>query len=282
MAVQLSKELFNQKTAFHCQKTLERKAVDLFLHDALDLIYPGMLRKNFKDKKAISTLLKKHSKDLEKFLTFLKEPKNHIAEIIDSYNAHLLRFCEMIKKDAYALLDGDPAATSIEEVLICYPGLFAVATHRLAHFFYQTNNKVFARLMSEIAHEKTGIDIHPGATIGDSFCIDHGTRLVVGETAIIGHHVKMYQGVTLGALSVDKAQSQMKRHPTIEDHCVIYCQATILGGNTVIGHNSVIGGNVWMTKSVPPHSLVYHKSEVRLDQKKTPNELNQKELTYEI
>jgi serine O-acetyltransferase len=134
-------------------------------------------------------------------------------------------------------------------------------------------------MMSEIAHTKTGIDIHPGATIGKSFFIDHGTGVVIGETAVIGDNVKIYQGVTLGALSVDKNMSSLKRHPTIENDCVIYSNATILGGDTVIGEGSIIGGNVWMTKSVPPHSLVYHKSEVKFDQKYISNE---QELTYEI
>ena len=139
-------------------------------------------------------------------------------------------------------------------------------------------------MMAEIAHEKTGIDIHPGATIGESFFIDHGTGVVIGETAIIGNNVKLYQGVTLGALSVDKSLAQIKRHPTIEDFCVIYSHATILGGETVIGHHSVIGGNVWMTKSVPANSLVYHKSEVKLDQLKNQKNhiIQQEELDYEI
>jgi serine O-acetyltransferase len=142
-------------------------------------------------------------------------------------------------------------------------------------------------MMSEIAHEKTGIDIHPGAIIGNSFFIDHGTGVVIGETAKIGNNVKLYQGVTLGALSVDKNLSNTKRHPTIENNCVIYSNATILGGETIIGTGSIIGGNVWMTKSVPPFSLVYHKSEVKLDQiKNTKTDrdvfISEEELSYEI
>ncbi|HAZ12866.1 MAG TPA: serine acetyltransferase [Bdellovibrionales bacterium] len=239
-----------------------------------------MLRKSFKTPAQIEVLLEDHFASLKKFLKVLGETPNHIDEIVQSYSQQLLTMSASVSKDADALLAGDPAASNIEEVLLCYPGLFAVAAHRISHFFYKKSNNIFARLMSEIAHEKTGIDIHPGAQIGDSFCIDHGTGVVIGETAIIGNHVKVYQGVTLGALSVDKANSKTKRHPTIEDHCVIYSHATILGGDTVIGQSSVIGGNVWMTKSVPAYSLVYHKSEVKLDQKKQMSE--QQELHYEI
>ncbi|MBI2522014.1 MAG: serine acetyltransferase [Bdellovibrio sp.] len=239
-----------------------------------------MLRKSFKNSSEIQILLQDHFTNLEKFLKVLGETPNHIDEIIQSYARQLISISASVSKDADALLEGDPAASNIEEVLLCYPGLFAAATYRISHFFYKKSNNIFARLMSEIAHEKTGIDIHPGAQIGDSFCIDHGTGVVIGETAIIGKHVKIYQGVTLGALSVDKAHSKTKRHPTIEDQCVIYSHATILGGETVIGHNSIIGGNVWITKSVPPHSLVYHKSEVKLDQKKQITQ--QEELHYEI
>src|SRR5690606_25901772 len=152
-------------------------------------------------------------------------------------------------------------------------------TYRLAHFFYQKKNPILPRFLSEMAHEKTGIDIHPGAKIGESFRIDHGTGVVIGETAIVGNNVKIYQGVTLGALSVDKSLAHRKRHPTIEYNSIIYSNATILGGNTTIGHSSIIGGNVWLTKSISPHSIVYHKSEVELINNQ--NNFTQ-ELTYEI
>ena len=183
------------------------------------------------------------------------------------------------------MLSGDPAAKTLGEVILCYPGLFAITAYRLAHFFYQKNISILPRLICELAHEKTGIDIHPGASIGESFFIDHGTGIVIGETAVIGNHVKIYQGVTLGALSVEKSFAEKKRHPTIKDYCVIYSHATILGGETVVGEHSIIGGNVWMTKSVPAYSLVYHKSEVKLDRldKSATKNINQlEELTYEI
>jgi serine O-acetyltransferase len=169
---------------------------------------------------------------------------------------------ETIKKDAHAIYVGDPAAYSQSEVILTYPGFYAIAVHRLAHVFYQFKVPYLPRILAEYAHRKTGIDIHPGASIGENFCIDHGTGIVIGETAVIGNNVKLYQGVTLGALSVDKNLAQTKRHPTLEDGVVIYSNATILGGETVIGKGSIVGGNVWLIESIPPHSRVYHKEEV--------------------
>jgi serine O-acetyltransferase len=182
---------------------------------------------------------------------------------------------EALLKDAEAILQFDPAADSIEEVLLAYPGFYATAVYRLSNILWKQGVKILPRVFAEYAHSKTGIDIHPGATIGSSFFIDHGTGVVIGETAIIGNHVKIYQGVTLGALSVNKDQAKSKRHPTIEDNVVIYSGATILGGDTVIGENSVIGGNVWLTNSVLPQSIVYHKSEISIrDKNPLPEVLN--------
>jgi serine O-acetyltransferase len=169
-----------------------------------------------------------------------------------------------LQKDAQAILDFDPAAHSIEEVVSAYPGFYAIAVYRLSHELYQLKIPILPRLISEYAHSLTGIDINPGATIGSGFFIDHGTGVVIGETCIIGDNVKIYQGVTLGALQVSKSEANKKRHPTIEDNVVIYSGTTILGGKTVIGSDSIIGGNVWLTDSVPPNSLVYHKSEIRV------------------
>jgi serine O-acetyltransferase len=162
--------------------------------------------------------------------------------------------------DVQAALEGDPAARSEAEVIVAYPGLAAISVHRIAHFLYQREVPLLPRIMSEYIHHQTGIDIHPGATIGDWFFIDHGTGVVIGETTIIGDHVKIYQGVTLGALSVKKALARKKRHPTIEDNVTVYAGATILGGDVVIGHDSVIGGNVWLIHSVPPFSRVYNSA----------------------
>jgi serine O-acetyltransferase len=165
-----------------------------------------------------------------------------------------------VQMDVQAAFEGDPAARSEAEVIVAYPGLSAVSVHRITHFLYRRGVPLLPRIMSEYIHHQTGIDIHPGATIGDSFFIDHGTGVVIGETTVIGDHVKVYQGVTLGALSVKKTLVSKKRHPTIEDNVTIYAGATILGGDTLIGHDSVIGGNVWLVRSVPPYSRVYNSA----------------------
>ena len=164
-----------------------------------------------------------------------------------------------IRMDVEAAFDGDPAAASKEEVILAYPGIEAVLIHRIAHELSLMEVPLLPRMMSEYVHGKTGIDIHPGATIGDYFFIDHATGVVIGETTIIGKNVKIYQGVTIGALSVKKEEADKKRHPTIEDDVTIYAGATILGGKTVIGEGSIIGGNVWITESVPPGSKIYNK-----------------------
>jgi serine O-acetyltransferase len=171
---------------------------------------------------------------------------------------------EQIALDAQAIEAGDPAAHGISEVVLAYPGFQAMAFYRIAHALVEEGVPLVPRMVSEIAHRRTGADIHPAATIGRSCCIDHGTGLVVGETAVIGNNVKLYQGVTLGALSVVKEAAGTKRHPTIEDRVVIYANATVLGGDTIVGADSIIGGNVWLTHSVPPRSLVYHQSQVRV------------------
>lgn len=173
-------------------------------------------------------------------------------------------------RDAEATLAADPAAQDVTEILSTYPGFYATALHRLAHALHQRGVPRLPRLLSEHAHQRTGIDIHPGARIGPAFCIDHGTGIVIGETAEIGAHVQLYQGVTLGALSVTKTLQGLKRHPTIEDHVVIYANATILGGSTVIGTRSIIGGNVWLTESVPSHSRVYHRAQLHMARQDDP------------
>jgi serine O-acetyltransferase len=162
---------------------------------------------------------------------------------------------EALMLDAHAIYAGDPAAQSVDEVILGYPGFLAIATYRVAHELHG-RVALFPRLLTEVAHRATGIDIHPGARIGSSFAIDHGTGIVIGETAKLGERVRLYQGVTLGAARVNKGLESVKRHPTIGDDVVIYANATILGGDTVIGHGSRIGGNVWLTRSVPPYSVV--------------------------
>jgi serine O-acetyltransferase len=165
--------------------------------------------------------------------------------------------------DARAIYYGDPASVNVDEVILSYPGFYAIAIHRVAHELFILGFPLLPRLLSEHAHQQTGIDIHPGATIGRSFCIDHGTGIVIGETAHIGNGVKLYQGVTLGALVVQKEFASNKRHPTIGDNVVVYANATILGGTTVIGNDSVVGGNAWVTESIPSFSIVGRNTEAR-------------------
>ncbi len=170
--------------------------------------------------------------------------------------AELPTLRRMLASDVEAAYDGDPAAKSFDEIILSYPGLQAIMTHRIAHALHRRGVPLIPRIMSEYTHGRTGIDIHPGAAIGEGFFIDHGTGVVIGETSVIGNRVKLYQGVTLGALRVEKSMAAAKWHPTIEDGVVIYANATILGGDTVIGRGSIIGGNVWLTHSIPPGTKV--------------------------
>ena len=194
----------------------------------------------------LCTDCEKHSH--EKALTFI----DSLAEI-----------GSLLKEDVNSALQGDPAIKSQDEVIFCYPGLFALAIHRIAHQLYMLNVPIMPRIMAEHAHSLTGIDIHPGATIGPGLFIDHGTGLVIGETTVIGRNVRLYQGVTLGALSLPRNAGESlrnkKRHPTIEDNVIIYSNTTILGGDTVIGAKSIIGGNIWLTESVKPETKVLLK-----------------------
>jgi serine O-acetyltransferase len=213
---------------------------------------------------ALTTLLIDGAMDSEKAV--------HVA---DQFCAAMPGIYLTLLKDAEALLASDPAARSLAEIIIAYPGFYATAVYRLSHQLWQQGLTLLPRLFCEFAHSKTGIDIHPGARIGHSFAIDHGTGIVIGETSVIGNGVKLYQGVTLGALSVTKDKASSKRHPTIEDEVIIYSGATILGGETTIGKGSVIGGNVWLTYSVPSNSVVYHTSEVKIkDRNPFPEPIN--------
>jgi len=170
--------------------------------------------------------------------------------------------------DAIAFESNDPASHSLAEIYMAYPGFYAISIYRLSHALYKLGVHILPRMMSEFIHGITGVDIHPGATIGESFYIDHGTGIVIGETAIIGKDVKIYQGVTLGGVSVSKSLAKTKRHPTIEDHVCIYANATILGGDIVIGAHSIIGANVWITESVPEHSLVTYQTKIKIRPRK--------------
>jgi len=202
-------------------------------------------------------------RDLRRLVEPLAGPEQADA-IIAGFADALPDIHERLVLDAEAICAGDPAAESVDEVIAAYPGFLAIAIHRVAHEIHRLGVPILPRLLAEVAHTRTGVDIHPGATIGLRFCIDHGTGVVVGETAVIGDDVKLYQGVTLGALSVAKSAAGTKRHPTIGDRVVIYANATVLGGDTVVGADSVVGGNVFLTSSVPPDSLVYQTSQYRV------------------
>jgi serine O-acetyltransferase len=187
------------------------------------------------------------------------EPLGH--QLTVEFLKELPELRTMLAKDIRAAYDGDPAAKSYDEIIFSYPGIWAIMVYRIAHKLYHQDIHLMPRIMTEYAHGRTGIDIHPGAHIGESFFIDHGTGVVIGETCTIGNRVRIYQGVTLGALSLSKAECKRlrskKRHPSIEDDVIIYANATILGGDTVVGARSVIGGNVWLTHSVPPDTEVF-------------------------
>jgi serine O-acetyltransferase len=209
----------------------------------------------------INDLKARFKENFESVSSLNPDLKSTAGEKVEAFFAELPKIGELLDTDVAAAFAGDPAAYSREEIIITYPGFYAVCVYRLASALWRMKIPLIPRLMSEYAHEKTGIDIHPGAQIDESFFIDHGTGVVIGETSIIGKNVKIYQGVTLGALSVKKRMQSRKRHPTIEHDVVIYANSTILGGETVIGSNSVIGGNVWLTESIPSESMVLNKFE---------------------
>jgi serine O-acetyltransferase len=222
-------------------------------------LFPGVFHKIEHENKALfleSTLYELQF-NLKSILSKLSI--NDIELITKKIMHQLPQLKQWLYDDINAIYNGDPAANSYEEVLLAYPSFEAIMIHRIAHELSKLNLNLLARMCASIAHRKTGVDIHPKAKIGHSFCIDHGTGIVIGETAEIGDFVKLYQGVTIGALSVSKKQKNKKRHPTIEDHVTIYARTTILGGNTVIGKHSIIGGNVWLVTSVPEYSKIYAK-----------------------
>ena len=190
-----------------------------------------------------------------------------VEEITDSFMKQLPAIKKVLLTDIQAIYDGDPAAKTKAEVLLCYPGFYAIMIYRIAHVLHTLSVSFMPRIMTEYAHEKTGIDINPGASIGEYFCIDHGTGIVIGETAIIGNHVKLYQGVTIGAKSFDldengNPKKSGKRHPDIGSHVIIYANATILGGDTVIGDDCIIGGNTWIVHSLPKGTKFTKKEEL--------------------
>jgi serine O-acetyltransferase len=251
-----------------------KKAIYSFAEDVLQVLFPQISRQKFHNLPELEVFIKTISNELLRILINMEEQLSEPpSEIAERFINQLPNLSDLLYKDAQAIVDGDPAATDIDLVISTYPGFFAIAIYRLAHFFYKLKIPYLPRILSEYAHSKTGVDIHPGAEIGEYFFIDHATGIVIGETYIVGNNVKVYQGVTLGAMSVEKGMAKIKRHPTIEDHVVIYSGATILGGNTVVGSHSIIGGNVWLTESVPVYSRVYHKPEIQVKISEDPSNI---------
>jgi serine O-acetyltransferase len=242
--------------------------IDQFIDAVLGILFPAYSNKQIVFKEQLEEELARAKSTFKLLVMHVEQdyvgdtnelPIIFFDQLEDVYTALL--------KDAEALEEGDPAAKNRDEVIRTYPGFYAIAIYRIAHILYQLKVPFIPRMLTELAHSRTGIDIHPGAVIGSYFFIDHGTGVVIGETTIIGKRVKIYQGVTLGALSVKKEMAESKRHPTIQDHVVIYAGATILGGTTTIGEHSIIGGNVWLTSSVEPFTTVHHQPDLVIQKK---------------
>jgi serine O-acetyltransferase len=238
--------------------------VAAFFEELLAVLFPDFSKRNFASPNELELHLKELKMQLGQLLfkSPQKEPLD-AEKLANDFFERLPVLHEKLSQDVQAMFEGDPAAKSPNEVIRTYPGFYAIAAYRIAHELHKMDVQVVPRMITEYAHSKTGVDIHPGAKIGDSFCIDHGTGIVIGETTTIGNRVKIYQGVTLGALSVSKADAEKKRHPTIEDNVTIYAGATILGGDTVVGHDSVVGGNVWVTRSIPPHTKIVYRAKMQ-------------------
>ncbi len=253
-----------------CGTVPGRKDIIEILLNLKELLFPCYFRLEnvLRDPAALLTLTRESlKKQIYNAYSFVGRPisEEKASEITDTFFSRLPYVKEMLLKDVEALYNGDPAANCREEILISYPGFLAIMIYRLAHEIYLLKIPFIFRIMTEYAHEKTGIDIHAGATIGEYFFIDHGTGTVIGETTVIGDHVKLYQGVTLGAKSFEtdpdgNPVKGIKRHPNIGNHVVIYANATILGGNTYIGDGCVIGGNVWLTRSVETGKIVTYQT----------------------
>lgn len=244
----------NRSNAF-----LDKRRIELFTDSIFHFLFQ-LEDKKYLSEQALQIRLESFKNELTSILYNINNDVRRTETIVQIFFDALPEIYFKLLKDAKSILDNDPAATCLQEIFIAYPGFYAIAVYRFAHLLQLQKVALIPRIWTEYAHSKTGIDIHPSAIIGTSFFIDHGTGIVIGETCIIGNNVKVYQGVTLGAISVSKEKANMRRHPIIEDNVIIYSGATILGGDTVIGHNSTIGGNVWITKSVAPYSIIYSKS----------------------
>jgi serine O-acetyltransferase len=257
------RQIFNKQNSI--EPVPSNQEIAEWLINLMNLLYPERLTTPDYSINEIKRLFLKREIELITILNATRACENaNNEQIAKAFFEELPELYRKMNTDIASILNGDPAAKSEFEVIRSYPGFLAIALYRIAHALLKAGVPLIPRIMTEYAHSLTGIDIHPGASIGEYLYIDHGTGLVIGETTVIGNHVKLYQGVTLGALSVEKYMKGSKRHPSIEDHVIIYSGATILGGETVIGTHSIIGGNVWITKSVPPRSTVYHQSSIKV------------------
>lgn len=268
------KKLFAQTQLF-CREVPSISKTHHFINDLIDFLFPIRANKNIE----LEQMEAKWEEIQRQFIDLVNPLQSMISkpvkEISDEFFNEVPTILDKLMKDADAYMKFDPAANCPEEIILCYPGYYALTIYRLSHVLYKFGIPILPRMMTEYGHTKTGIDINPGASIGNHFFIDHGTGIVIGETCIIGNNVKIYQGVTLGALYVGKELANTKRHPSIEDNVIIYAGSTILGGNTVVGRNTVVGGNCWITESVLPFSVIYHKPSIVIrDSKKFIEPIN--------
>lgn len=258
----------SQFNSGYCADVPSMELSRLFIENLIHALFP--IRQNCAvDEGEIAIELDRSAVKLRELLYSIRKTLDSSpSELVDDFFSRVPDAFEQLAVDAATVTKFDPAASCVEEIILCYPGFYAITVYRMAHILYEMKIPVLPRIMAEYAHELTGIDIHPGAQIASPFFIDHGTGIVIGETARIGSEVRIYQGVTLGALTVERSMANTKRHPTIEDHVVIYAGSTILGGDTVIGHHTVVGGNTWITESILPHSVVYRNHRVVVKDRK--------------
>lgn len=269
-----SVELFKIRRDYKSREAIKQLS-QKFVDDLLKILFPHFSADFFDSAIEVESSIYQLRRSLNEVLIALNgDTKEKSKKFSEDFIVKLPQIHQKLYEDAKAIYSGDPAAESLDEVILAYPGFFAIAVYRIANELYNMGIPILPRIISEYAHQITGIDIHPGAKIGTPFFIDHGTGIVIGETTTVGSNVKIYQGVTLGALSIQKELANKKRHPTIEDDVIIYSNAVILGGETTIGKGSIIGGNVWLTRSVPPNSVVQHRSEISFKDGPNNSELN--------
>jgi serine O-acetyltransferase len=260
-AAMLDEAFLQERLAAHraCHGCPAPADVAAWLDDLLGFAFPELARRRLTSLDALRDEAETLRRRLAHLLGECPDAPERAPSVARSFVTDLPDLHARLDEDAQAIVDGDPAAHGRAEVIRTYPGFYAIAAHRVAHALLGRGARTLARMIAAHAHRSTGIDVHPAARIGRRFCIDHGTGVVIGETAVVGDDVKLYQGVTLGGLSVRKEDAARKRHPTLEDRVVVYAGATILGGETVVGHDSVVGGNVWLTRSVPPFTKLTYR-----------------------